>query len=159
MAMQVHRPAWISKGWMSFTVTTGNVLHLGGALQTTPTAAMAVAADGTTKTEADTTACFLYTGIPQNLDKTSFADVANDRGKDPRGHSIKHAIIEIISVAGATLPAARSMQDGSIPTTDHGRYRRVGDAIEFNNSRQALFGFKIFNNSGGNMLVEVEVFE
>ncbi len=142
MAIQVHRPAWISKGWMSFTVANGGVLRLGGASQTVPTSQLSVSN-------------FLASGIPQNLDATAFADVAIGDGKNPNGHSIKHAVIKIVSGGATNDPAARVMQDGSTPTTSLGEAYYIGDIIEIHNSRSDLFNFKLFNRSGGNMVVEV----
>lgn len=143
MAIQHHRPAWISRGWMSFTVANGGLLELGGASQTVPTSALSVSS-------------FLTNGIPQSGDKTRFADKARDG--EAGAHSIKHALIEIVS-AGATTPAGRSTQDGSTPTTSLGRQRSIGDILEYHNCRDEIFNFKLFNRSGSNMVVEVEVFE
>lgn len=133
---------------MSFTVATGAVLHLGGASQTAPTLKLSGGLSGATS--------FLVNGIPLALDKLSFADIAKG---EPNGHSIKHALIEIISGATPGTPNARTMQDGSTPTATLGRQRSVGDVLEFHNSASSIFNFKLLNNGGGNMIVEVEVFE
>lgn len=143
MAQQVHRPAVKSRGFMSFTVANGGVLHLGGASITTPTAELSVST-------------FLAAGIPQDGGKTRFLDI--ERG-ELNGHAIKHAIVTIISGGATVDPAARTMTNGSTPTTALGVARLIGDVIEFWNSREAIFNFKLFNRSGGNMVVEVEVFE
>lgn len=147
MALQTHRAGWKSRGWMSFTVATGTVLHLGGSSQTAPTSYLSggVSSGG-----------FLATGIPQNGGKTRFADVAID--SDVNGHSIKHASITIVSDTSAT-PDARVMTDGSTPTTSLGAQHFVSDVIDIFNSRDEIFSFKLFNRSAGNMVVEVEVFE
>lgn len=133
----IHRPAWRSRGWMSFTLANGAVLHLGGPSAVAPTTELSV---GT----------FLSAGIPQNADKTAFNDDT---------HTIKHAVIEIMSSGATTDPPARTMTNGSTPTTSLGRYRRVNEVIELHNSRSEIFGFKLFNRSGGNMVIDVEVFE
>lgn len=147
MASQVHRAAWQSRGWMSFTVADGGVLHLGGALQTAPT---------THLSGGDSTAAgFLATGIPQTPDKTDFAEKVRH---DTNSHFIQHAIINIIS-AGATSPAGRTMTDGSVPTTSLGGDTQSPDSFTIEQSRREIFNFKLFNRSGGDMVVEVKVFE
>jgi hypothetical protein len=139
---QTHRPAWKSRGWMSFTVADTAAMHLGGASITTPTSVLCLAN-------------FLDAGIPQSADKSRFAEIP--RG-DTNGHAIKHAVIRLVS-GGATSPAARTATNGSTPTTSAGQARDVGEVIELHNSRDEIFNFKLFNRSGGNMVVEVEVFE
>jgi hypothetical protein len=52
-------------GWMKFTINAGNVLHLGGASQSTPGDQLSVSD-------------FLATGIPQNDAKTAFRDGLGD---------------------------------------------------------------------------------
>lgn len=133
---------------MSFTVADGGVLRLGGASQTAPTAHFSGGVSDATG--------FLAAGIPQKPTLLAFADIIG--GVDPKGHTIKTVFITLVS-AGATGPAARFMCDGSIPTTSLGAQFLTGDIKEFWNSREAIFNFKLFNRSGGNAVVEVEVFE
>lgn len=149
MAIQAQYPAWVSRGWMSFTVANGNVLYLGsGTNQTAPTAWIS-------NNITDATS-FLATGIPQDGNKTRFADIAKD---DTNGHAIKHAIITICS-GGATSPAARTTQDGvSVATTSLGAQRLIGDVILLRNQRASIYAFTLFNRSSSNLVVEVEVFE
>jgi hypothetical protein len=139
----LHRPAWQSRGWMSFTVANGGVLHLGGTSITTPTSALSISS-------------FLDSGIPQNPEKTRFAIAGLG---DNNGHTIKHAVIRIVSGGATTDPAARTATNGSTPTTALGLWRDIGETIELHNSQTEIFNFKLFNRSGGNMVVEVEVFE
>jgi len=148
MADQFHKAGWTSRGFMSFTIADGAVLHLGGSSATAPTVHLSGGISGATG--------FLAAGIPQKLDKSAFADVA--RTTDANGHAIKHAIITLVS-AGATAPAARRMTDGSTPTTSLGAQWLTGDTWIIENSQQAIFNFKVFNRSGGNAVFEVEVFE
>lgn len=142
MAHQTHRAGWISRGWMSFTVANGGVLHLGGASTTTPTSQISVSD-------------YLAAGIPQTALKTRFLDVVMDGST---GHAIKHAIITIVS-AGATSPAGRKLTNGSTPTTSLGAQVLSPDSFTIENSPSAIFNFKLFNRSGGDMVVEVEPFE
>jgi hypothetical protein len=154
MAIQVHRAAWISRGFMTFTVANGQILHLGGSSQTAPTAHIS-------GNVSDATG-FLATGIPMNSGASGFADIM----LDPKGHMIKHARVTLVG-AGATTPAARVTSDRStatppvvsVPTTSLGAQFLLGDTILMENSRQEIFDFKLFNRSGGNATVEVEVFE
>lgn len=151
MAEQTLPAAVTSRGWMSFTVPNGQVLHLGGPNATAPTSALSGG-----KNETDPT-CFLVAGIPQRADKLAFADVM--RSQDgANGHAIKHATITLVS-AGATVPAGRYMTDGSTPDTARGAQLLAGDGRTITNGRSEIFGFKFFNRSGGNAIVEVEVFE
>ncbi len=139
-APAVRLAGWTSRGWMSFTVANGAVLHLGGATPTAPTAELSVAN-------------FLAAGIPQIPAKTRFAEP-----HEANGHAIAHAVIDIIS-AGATSPAGRSATDGSTPTTSLGGQVLAPDSFTIPGSRQEIYNFKLFNRSGGNMVVEVKVFE
>lgn len=148
MATQSQRAALTSKGWMSFTVANGGVLHLGGASQTAPSAHMSGGVSDATG--------FLAAGIPQKLDKSGFADIVSP--VDTNGHAIKTAFVTFVS-DGGTSPGGRFMCDGSIPTTSLGKRTLVGDTQEFWNCRDAIFKFKWFNRSGNNAVVEVEVFE
>ena len=137
--------AVISKGWMSFTLAAGALLELGGVNQTVPTAQLSPGN-------------FLATGIPQNSDKTRFAESASQFG-DPNGHSIKHMRFTVVSVAVAATPAGRFATSGSTPTATLGAQVLTGDGQMIPNSRSEIFNFKWFNNSAGNAIVEVEVWE
>ena len=147
MAAHVHKAAWKSRGWMSFTVADGAVLHLGGALQTAPTTHLSGGVSDATG--------FLATGIPQTADKTDFAEKVRH---DTNGHFIQHAIINIIS-SGAIDPMGRTMTDGSVPTSSLGGNTQAPDSFTIEQSRQEIFNFKLFNRSGDNMVIEVKVFE
>jgi hypothetical protein len=133
---------------MSFTLATGTVLHLGGASQTTPTDSLGVVS--------------LAAGIPQLADKSAFLDSRAALVNPTNALSIKHAIIEIVSVANAVAagtPEGRRMTNGSTPTTDRGIRQLANDLFVIENNTEAIFNFKLFNRSAGNMVVEVEVFE
>jgi len=147
MADQLQQAGLVSRGFMSFTVANGDVLHLGGASQTAPTSHLSGGVSGA--------GGFLATGIPQKLNKSSFADIV---AGDTNGHAIKHAIVTFVS-DGGTSPAGRYMTDGSTPTTSLGPQTLTGDGRTYLNSRTQIFNFKWFNRSGGNAVVEVEVFE
>lgn len=147
MASQHHKAAWKSRGWMSFTLPNGDVLHLGGVSQTPPT----VHLSGGNSTATG----FLATGIPQNSDKTRFAEKTL---REDNAHTIKHLIVNIIS-AGATTPAGRTMTDGSVPTTTLGGDTASPDSFTIENSPDEIFNFKLFNRSGGNMVIECKPFE
>lgn len=141
--VQSLRPAVKGRGFMSFTLAAGAVLHLGGASQTTPTAQLSVSN-------------FLAAGIPQNGDSTAFADIV--RG-DLNGHAIKRIVAKVISAATPGTPVARYAYDGSTPTASLGsQMDGVGDAVDVA-GRDAVFNFKLINNGGGNMVVEVTVEE
>jgi hypothetical protein len=131
---------------MLFTIASNAHLLLGGANQTKPT----LAKSGT-KDETDP-ACFLLNGIPQNVAKTHFADVARN---EVNGHSIKHAIINIISAGATITPAARTMTDTSAPDSTHGQYVTAPDVLIIENGMDEIFNFDLINLSGGNMIVEV----
>lgn len=146
--MQVQPAGFESRGWMSFTLAAGAVLHLGGALQTVPTAWLSGA--------DSTAASFLAGGIPQNRAKTAFVDFALPQ-VELRPHGIKHMRFTVISVAVAATPAGRFMNDGSVPTATLGAQVLTGDGQTIPNNRMGVFNFKLFNNSAGNMIVEVEV--
>src|SRR5688572_4892075 len=103
-----QRAGWTSRGWMSFTVANGGVLHLGGALTTTPSDYLS---SGT----------YLSVGIPQTPLKTRFAESG-----EIDGHAIAHAEIVIVSAGATDDPHGRSASDGSTPTTAKGRARYVG---------------------------------
>lgn len=137
-------PAWQSRGWMSFTVAAGGHLKLGGAA-TTPTAQLSVSN-------------LLAAGIPRNADNSAFAERQVEG--DTTGHTIKHVIYEIISGGTpANAAAARVATDGSVPTATLGKKRVIGDERTIENSRGEIFRFDLLNNTDGNMVVEVEVFE
>lgn len=142
------RPSWRSRGWMSFTLANGAVLHLGGVSAVAPTAYLSSAAG------ASGAGTFLALGIPQSPAKDHFAF-----GSDPFAHSIKHAVIEIISSGATVDPAARRATDGATPTTALGKYTDARVPVEIHNSPDEIFNLKLFNRSGGNMVIEVEVFE
>lgn len=142
MQVQALRPAVNGKGWMSFTIATGAVLHLGGASVTTPTSQLSPSN-------------FLAAGIPQNGAKTRFADSSKD---EPSGHIVKRVIVNIISALTPGTPNARYAYDGSTPTATLGAARAAGDMIDVVGNA-AIFNFKLINNGGGNMVVEVEVEE
>lgn len=148
MPLQSQDAGMESRGWMSFTLAAGAVLELGGASQTAPTAWLSA--------NDATAASFLATGIPQNRLKTAFATFQLPQD-DPRPHGIKHMRFTVISVAVAATPAARFMNDGSIPTATLGARVLVGDGQTIPNNRPGVFNFKLFNCSAGNMVVEVEV--
>lgn len=142
----VQKPAWRSRGWMSFSVNAGQKLYLGGANQTTPTSQLSANN-------------FLAAGIPQNPTKTAFAEPATAFG-DSNGHSIKHMVYEIVS--GGTpvnAAAARIATDGSTPTATLGKKRVIGDERGIDNSRDEIFNFVLYNNTDAAMVVEVEVYE
>lgn len=125
----------VGKGWMSFTVANGAVLHLGGASQTTPTASLSVSS-------------LLASGIPQNENKTAFAST----------HKIKHA--DVIVTSAATLGQVRCMTNGSTPTATAGYpVEGSGNGLGIRNSQQEIFNTKCFNNTGGNITIEVYVWE
>jgi hypothetical protein len=148
MAEQVHRAAWKSRGFMSFTILDGAVLYLGkGTLQTAPTVHISAGVSGATG--------FLATGIPQDGLKTRFAQVQTG---DTNGHTIKHAVITFVS-AGATSPSGRKTTDGSVATTALGAQTLTGDSHVIENSPEQIYNFTWFNRSGGNAVVEVEPFE
>lgn len=139
--------AVVSRGWMTFTLAAGALLELGGASQTAPTNQLSPSN-------------FLATGIPQNAAKSAFADpgVAGV-GADTNGHTIKHMRFTVISVAVAATPAGRFATSGSTPTATLGTQVLTGDGQMLPNCRQEIFNFKLFNNSAGNMVIEVEVWE
>ena len=138
-----QKGAWINRGWLSFTVANNGVLYLGaGALQTAPTAQLS-------------TLNLLTTGIPQKLDLSAFADLV---GGDPNGHTVKHVVITLVS-AGANTPAGRTTSSTAVPTSTLGAQFLAGDSIVIENGRQQIFNWKFYNASGGNAVVEVEVFE
>lgn len=141
MADQVQQAGWTSLGWMTFTIANGDVLHLGGASTTPPTGQLSLGN-------------FLAAGIPQNATKTRFAEALL---AEAGGHTIKHVVIRIIS-AGATSPAGRRASDGSTPTTSLGSAMLAPDDHTIVNNPNAIFNFKLFNRSGGNMVVDVEPF-
>lgn len=145
----IHRATWKSRGWMTFTVPNGSHLRLSGA--------GGAGIVGPTPTGHLSAGNFLAAGIPQVFDYGAwrFAEIARDSG----GHSIKHAIIEIMSSGATVDPPARTATDGSLPTTSLGRYRDARSPIEIHNSPSEIFNFDLFNRSGGDMVVEVEVFE
>jgi hypothetical protein len=148
MAQQVHRAAWKSRGFMSFTIADGAVLYLGkGALQTAPTVHISAGVSGATG--------FLATGIPQDGLKTRFAQIQTG---DSNGHTIKHVIITFVS-SGATSPCGRKATDGSVATTALGSQTLTGDSFTIENSPAEIYNFTWFNRSGGNAVVEVEPFE
>lgn len=138
------RPAWQSRGWMSFTVAAGAHLKLGGAA-TVPTAYLSLST-------------FLAAGIPQNADKSAFAERQIEG--ETTGHTIKHIVYEIVSGGTpANAAAARIATDGSVPTATLGKKRVIADERSIENSRGEIFRFDLFNNTDGNMVVEVEVYE
>lgn len=145
--MQVQPAGFESYGWMSFTLAAGQVLHLGGANQTVPTAYLSTVKGSST---------FLATGIPQKRDKTGFADPTLPQ-IELNPHGIKHMRFTVISVAVAATPAARFASDGSVPTDTLGAQVLTGDGQLIPNNRQGVFNFKLYNRSAGNMVVEVEV--
>jgi len=149
MAEQFHRASWKPRGFMSFTVANGDVLYLGkGASQIAPTVHLSAGVSDATG--------FLAAGIPQNASKTRFAHIANVG--EANGHAIKHVVVTIVS-AGATVPAARRMTDGSVATTALGAQMLATDVYIIENSPEQIYNFTLFNRSGGNMVVEVEPFE
>lgn len=130
---------------MSFTVAAGAHLKLGGSAATVPTAQLSVSN-------------LLLSGIPQNADKTAFAERQVEG--DTTGHTIKHIVYEIISGGTpANAAAARLATDGSATTATLGKKRVIGDERTIENSRGEIFRFDLLNNTDGNMIVEVEVFE
>lgn len=142
----LQKPAWRSRGWMSFTVAAGAHLRLGGTSPTTPTAQLSVSN-------------FLAAGIPQNPEKSAFAEALTSFG-DSNGHTIKHAVYEIISGGTpANAAAARVATDGSVPTATLGKKRLIGDERIIDDSRGEIYNFDLINNTDANMVVEVEVFE
>lgn len=146
MLVNSMRPAVNGKGWMSFTVPTGQVLHLGGASQTTPTAYLSLG-NATT---------LLSAGIPQNSAKTKYIEAPES---DTAGHAIKRAVVKVISAATPGTPVGRYAYDGSTPTATLGsQLDGAGDIVDVA-GRSAIFNFKLYNNGGGNMVVEVTVEE
>ena len=138
--------AVISKGWMSFDVAAGGVVRLGGANQTVPDRQLSVGN-------------FLATGIPQNSDKTRFAEPASQFGDGANGHSIKHMRFTLVSVAVAATPGGRFATSGATPTATLGAQVLTGDGQTIPNSRDEIFRFVFFNNSAGAAVFEVEVWE
>lgn len=141
--VQAIRPAVKGRGWMSFTLAAGAVLHLGGASQTAPTSQLSVSN-------------FLTTGIPQNGAQSAFAEIWK---QETNGHAIKRIVAKVISAASAGTPVGRYTYDGSTPTASGGsQLDGIGDSVDVA-GRDAVFNFKLYNNGGGNMVVEVTVEE
>ena len=145
MQVQAQSPPVRCIGIMSFTVANNGFLRLGGATQTAPTTQLS-------------SVPLLTTGIPQASSK--FVD-------DPTAtnfNRIKHAYIFIISTAGAvTGKGAVRHNAGQIaavdPSATLGTRAAVGDRIQILNGREAIFNFSLINLSGGNMEIDVEVYE
>jgi|GEM_PF-2268091 len=153
MSQRVQKAGWRSRGWMSFTIANNAHLLLGGPSATVPTKAKSA-----NKDETDP-ACFLVNGIPQNADKSRFAEIGSQGFTETNGHAIKHALIDIISSGATITPAARTMTDTSAPDSTHGQYVTTPDTLIIEDARDDIFRFDLINVSGGNMVVEVRPFE
>lgn len=167
MTVVAAKPPVVPRGFMSFTLTNGAVLYLGNGIgtQTVPTKA---ASGG--KIETDPT-CFLVNGIPCAVDLVDgtkrFANKglpgSVSWGAEVNGHEIRHAIIQIVSVAGggSTGIGCARHNDGDtyVPDANHGFSLSLGSIVEIWNSRGAIFNFALINLSGQNMIVEVLVEE
>lgn len=152
----VHRPAWRSRGWMSFTLANNAVLHLGGNFTDNGTTVRTLPDAHISNGVSDATG-FLAAGIPQTGDKSRFLDTAV-RSDGTFAHAIKHAIIKIAGVGGAAAsPYARFLDDGSTPTSALGEV--LEDSLEYHNSRDAIRNFKLINVSGGTITVTVRPYE
>lgn len=160
MPLQFAKPPVVSRGVMTFVLANNAVLYLSGVLgtQTTPTKAMSGG-----KIETDPT-CFLVNGIPLGPDGKHFAGVGPSGFGDVNGHAIKHAIVQIVSVAAGgtqTIGAAKDNDgDGTVPDANHGFSLGVGSIRELWNSRSPVIeNYALINLSGQNMTVEVAVEE
>lgn len=141
---------------MQFSIAAGAVLHIGGINAGTGTTPNASSQPTVWISGGDSTAASLLAkGIPQNQKFTGF----QQNRELPLSHVIKHADITIISGAAPGTPAARFLDDGSIPTATIGVTKIVGEVIVVRNCADALFNSKIFNNGAGAMIVEVQVWE
>jgi hypothetical protein len=123
-----------------FTVANNGFLRLGGASQTVATTYLGTSA--------------FSAGIPQNATQTAYDET----------HAVKHAVVRIVSTAGATITAGAFVHNcGVVGATDpdatHGARLAIGDLLELWNSRDVIFNFSGKNLSGGIMELDVEVYE
>jgi hypothetical protein len=154
--IQIQPQALKGRGWMTFSIAAGAVLHFGGANAGSGTAGNASSLPTAWVSGGDSTAASLLAkGIPQNPQNIGYQ---NDRAQS-NYHEIKAADIYIISAAGVGAPPARFLDDGSVPTAALGTRYNVGDSIQIRNGADQLFKSKIFNNGAGAMVVEVQVWE